>query len=96
MKKVVPKTQEQLREIEKAISRCFLFSSLDEAQRKEVGSVSLDTFLYCQSIEEFRVPGRSFNSLFSGPVVQFLSISCFSASGQYCNTPGRGYPINVR
>lgn len=37
IKKVVPKTEEQLKDIEKAISRCFLFSSLCEAQRKEVG-----------------------------------------------------------
>lgn len=36
VKKVVPKTEEQLKDIEKAISRCFLFSSLCEAQRKEV------------------------------------------------------------
>lgn len=37
VKKVVPKTDAQLKDIEKAISRCFLFSSLCEAQRKEVG-----------------------------------------------------------
>lgn len=36
IKKVVPKTDEQLKDIETAISRCFLFSSLCEAQRKEV------------------------------------------------------------
>lgn len=37
VKKVIPKTDAQLKDIEKAISRCFLFSSLCEAQRKEVG-----------------------------------------------------------
>lgn len=36
VKKVIPKTDAQLKDIEKAISRCFLFSSLDEDQRKEV------------------------------------------------------------
>lgn len=41
IKKFVPKSEEQLKDIETAISRCFLFSSLDEDQRKEVGVVSL-------------------------------------------------------
>lgn len=45
IKKVVPKTEEQLKDIEKAISRCFLFSSLCEAQRKEVGGPA-DGVLY--------------------------------------------------
>lgn len=37
VKKVIPKTPEQLKDIETAISRCFLFSALDDDQRKEVG-----------------------------------------------------------
>ena len=40
VKKVIPKTDAQLKDIEKAISRCFLFSSLDEDQRKEVSHPS--------------------------------------------------------
>ncbi|CAM9895795.1 unnamed protein product [Ascophyllum nodosum] len=36
VKRVIPKSEEQLKDIEKAISGCFLFSSLDDAQRKDV------------------------------------------------------------
>lgn len=37
VKKVIPKTDAQLKDIEKAMSMCFLLSSLDDEQRKEVG-----------------------------------------------------------
>lgn len=85
MKKVIPKTEAQLKDIEKAISRCFLFSSLDEDQRKEVSyplpctllgalGLSLDTKFMANYAH--RVLGSLFHVPACLPHVRPVSTAC--------------------
>ncbi|CAM9447603.1 unnamed protein product, partial [Scytosiphon promiscuus] len=73
IKKVVPKTDAQLKDIEKAISRCFLFSSLCEAQRKEVvDSMEERRFQSGDAVIEEGGPGDFFYVTGSGELEVFI------------------------
>ncbi|CAM9372243.1 unnamed protein product [Ectocarpus sp. 8 AP-2014] len=74
VKKVVPKTDAQLKDIEKAISRCFLFSSLCEAQRKEVvDSMEERRYQSGDAVIEEGGPGDFFYVTGSGELEVFIA-----------------------
>ncbi|CAM9327250.1 unnamed protein product [Laminaria digitata] len=88
VKKVIPKTDAQLKDIEKAISGCFLFSSLDEDQRKEVvDSMEEKRYLSGDAVINEGGPGDFFYVTGSGELQVFIA---GKNNGQSLRTLGPG------